>query len=355
MEETMLQGEKIALAKEPTPERIMQTGMGFWVSKTLLTAVKLHLFSLLAEGPLNGAAIKERLNLNTTQRHVYDWLDTLVSLDFLRREGLLDNAVYSNTPETNLFLDKNKPSYMGGILEMSNNRLFRHWADLEEGLLTGMPQNETKTGNMHFFEQLYKDPVQLQEFMDAMSGIQTGNFMMLISKFDFGRFDTLADIGGADGTLSIHICNRFPNIHCINFDLPPVAPVATKKISQSGLTDRIQVAAGDFLTDALPKASIITMGNILHGLDEEGKQLLIDKVYDTLPEGGALIAIENIIDNDRRQNTFGMLMSLNMLIENGNAFDYTMNDFEQWTQQAGFKRTEIISLVGPASAAIAYK
>lgn len=355
MEQTMLQGEKIALTKELTPERIMQTGMGFWTSKTLLAAVKLRLFSLLAEAPLSGTAIKERLKLNTTQRHVYDWLDTLVSLDFLKREGMSDDAVYSNTPETDLFLDKNKPTYMGGILEMSNNRLYRFWGDLEEGLLTGMPQNETKTGNMHFFEELYKDPVQLQEFMDAMSGIQMGNFMMLISKFDFGRFDTMADIGGADGTLSIQVCNRFPNIHCITFDLPPVAPVATKKITQAGLTDRIEVVSGDFITDQFPKASVITMGNILHGNDDEGKQLLVDKVYDALPEGGVFIAIENIIDNDRRQNTFGMLMSLNMLIENGNAFDYTMNDFEQWTQQAGFKQTEIISLAGPASAAIAYK
>jgi cyclopropane fatty-acyl-phospholipid synthase-like methyltransferase len=355
MEPTMLEGEKIALTKQPTPERIMQTGMGFWSSKALLSAVNLKLFTILAEGPLKGEQIKQQLKLETTQRHVYDWLDTLVSIDFLKREGVNDNAVYSNNADADMFLDKKKPTYMGGILEMANDRLYRFWADLEEGLLTGLPQNETKRGNMHFFDELYKDPVKLQEFMDAMSGIQMGNFMMLVNKFDFGRYDTVADIGGADGTLSIQICNRYPNIHCITFDLRAVAPVATKKVAQCNLSDRIQVVSGDFITDTLPKASVITMGNILHGVDEEGKQLLLDKVYDTLPEDGVFIAIENIIDNDRRQNTFGLLMSLNMLIENGNAFDYTMNDFEQWTQQAGFKRTEIISLAGPASAAIAYK
>lgn len=355
MEQTMLQGEKIALTKEPTPERIMQTGMGFWASKTLLTAVKLRLFTVLADGPLSGAAIKERLQLNTTQRHVYDWLDVLVSLDFLQREGVTDSAMYSNTPETSLFLDTSKPSYMGAILEMSDNRLYPHWSNLEEGLRTGLPQNETRTGNMHFFEQLYKDPVKLQEFMDAMSGIQAGNFMMLVSKFNFGKYNTLLDVGGADGTLSIHICNRYPNIYCSTFDLPPVEPVASKKIAQHNLSHRIQVVGGDFNISQLPKADVITMGNILHGLNEETKQLLINKVYAALPEGGAMIAIENIIDNDRRQNTFGLLMSLNMLIENGSAFDYTMNDFEHWTRQAGFKQTEIISLTGPASAAIAYK
>lgn len=355
MQQTILQGEKIALTKEPTPDKIMQIGMGFWPSKALLTAVKLNLFTFLGEGPKTGAQIKEQLKLETTQRHVYDLLDVLVSLDLLKREGLTDNAVYSNTVETDIFLDKKKPTYMGGILEMADNRVYKFWGDLEEALYTGLPQNETKMGNMQFFPELYKDPAKLQEFMDAMSGIQMGNFMMLISKFDFGRFDTLADIGGADATLSIQICNRFPNIHCINFDLPAVAPVAAKKINQFNLSNRIEVVSGDFVTDMLPKAGVITMGNILHGTDDEGKQMLFDKVYEALPEGGAFIAIENIIDNDRRQNTFGLLMSLNMLIENGNAFDYTMNDFEQWAQQAGFKKTELISLAGPASAAIAYK
>jgi hypothetical protein len=97
------------------------------------------------------------------------------------------------------------------------------------------------------------------------------------------------------------------------------------------------------------------MGNILHGMKEDGKQELLDKVYRTLPEGGVFMAVENIIDNERKQNTFGLLMSLNMLIENGDAFDYTMDDFKNWTSRAGFIRTEILPLTGPTSAAIAYK
>lgn len=349
--------QKTQTAVTLNPSKIMQIGMGFWASKVLLTAVKFKLFTLLSSHPLSAKEIMQQLNLNCSERHVYDWLDALVSLGFLERKGLLENALYSNAEDTDFFLDKNKRSYMGGILEMANTRLYKFWNDLDEGLITGKPQNEAKEsgGNMFFFEDLYKDEAALQQFMDAMSGIQTGNFMALTKQFDFNKYQTLLDVGGADGWLSIQVCLYHPDVQCISFDLPPVAPVAQKKIEGFRLSNRIKVAGGDFLKNLLPKADLITMGNILHGLDEETKQQLIQKVYDTLPEGGAFMAIENIIDNDRRQNTFGMLMSLNMLIENGDAFDYTLDDFERWTTTAGFKKIELLPLAGPTSAAIAYK
>jgi hypothetical protein len=339
------------------PSKIMQIGMGFWASKALLTAVKFELFTLLSSKPLSSKEIQQRLNLHCGERHAYDWLDALVSLGFLERKGLLENAVYSNAEDTDFFLDKNKRSYMGGILEMANNRLYKFWDDLDEGLKTGKQQNEAKesSGNMDFFTELYKDEHALQEFVDAMSGIQTGNFMALTKLFKFNHYHTLLDVGGADAWLSIQVSLNHRDIQCISFDLPPVSPVAQKKVDSFRLSNRIKVVGGDFLKDEFPKADLITMGNILHGLDEGAKQKLVQKVYDGLPEGGAFITIENIIDNDRRQNTFGLLMSLNMLIENGDAFDYTLNDFERWTKTAGFKKVELLSLAGPTSAAIAYK
>jgi hypothetical protein len=340
----------------PDPSKIMQVGMGFWASKALLAAVKFNLFTLLSGKPKAAKEIKEQLHLGTTDRHVFDWLDVLASLGFLKRDGLLDDAIYSNSADTEIFLDKNKPSYIGGILEMANNRLYNYWGNLEEGLLTGKPQNENKDGsNMQFFEDLYKTPEKLNEFINAMSGIQAGNFIELAKKFDFSKYNTLTDVGGADGFLSCMIALQHPSVTFITYDLPPVAPVATEKIARFNLTDRIKVASGDFLHDPFPSADVITMGNILHGMNEESKLKIVKKVYDTLPEDGVFIVIENIIDAERIKNTFGLLMSLNMLIENGDGFDFTLPDFENWTKAAGFKKTELLPLAGPTSAAIAYK
>jgi O-methyltransferase domain/Dimerisation domain len=353
-----LSPEKIKAAPAITASKIMQIGMGFWASQAMLTAVKLGLYTVLAPQPLSERQIKEKLGFACTDRHVFDWLDALVSLGFLQRKGLLQDALYSNAADTDLFLDKNKKTYMGGILEMANSRLYKYWGDLEAGLRTGQQQNEGKgnpMGNMEFFSDLYKNAEKLQEFMNAMSGIQMGNFLTLVNQFDFSNYHSMLDLGGADGWLSIQVCLRHPHIHCTTFDLPPVEPLAKQKINGFNLSDRIDVASGDLLKDAFPKADIISMGNILHGMNEEAKQQMVQKVYDALPDGGAFIAIENIIDNERRENTFGLLMSLNMLVENGDAFDYTMNDFERWTKAAGFNRTVLIPLAGPSSAAVAYK
>ena len=121
------------------------------------------------------------------------------------------------------------------------------------------------------------------------------------------------------------------------------------------LSERINTAAGDFFNDPLPKADLITMGMILHDWNLEKKMHLIKAAYDALPEGGALVAIEALIDDARRENLFGLLMSLNMLIEFGEAFDYSGADFRGWCEAVGFKRFEVIHLAGPSSAAIAYK
>ena len=132
-------------------------------------------------------------------------------------------------------------------------------------------------------------------------------------------------------------------------------PHAIGNITKMGMADRVTVVGGDFFADDLPKADVVTMGNILHDWNLERKKVLIAKAYAALPPGGAFIAVENLIDDARRSNAFGLLMSLNMLIEFGDAFDYTFADFQGWCREAGFKRFEVIPLTGPTSAAVAWK
>ena len=344
---------ELSKTNQVTPEKIMQIGMGFWASKILLTAVNLDLFTYLAQQPMSGPQIKEKLELN--ERSLYDFLDTLVALGFLERTGLKENAIYSNSQESDVFLDKNKPSYIGGILEMSNNRLYPFWGDLEECLKTGKPQNESKNGDASMFEAIYADQDRLKEFLHAMGGVQMGNFMMLANAFDFSKYQTLCDVGGSGGNLCIHVAKNNPHMKCSTFDLPPVTPIANENIQKMGLSDHVEAVSGDFFKDDLPKADVVTMGNILHDWGKEDKLMLIDKAYKALPKGGALIVIENIIDNDRRQNAFGLMMSLNMAIETDEGYDFTAADFDEMAKQVGFEKTDIMPLTGPTSAIIAIK
>lgn len=338
---------------QPNPSHIMQVGMGFWASKTLLSAVKLGVFTHLNGSPLTADELGERMGLH--ERGTTDFFDALVALDLLERDGDGEKARYTNTPETALFLDKDSPQYIGGVLEMANDRLYPFWGDLEHALKTGEPQNEIRHKGENFFEALYADPARLRQFITAMSGVQMGNFIALSEQFDFSKYHTLCDIGGSGGLLSIQVAACHPHMQCITFDLPPVEPISREAIEKAGLSSRVSTAGGDFFADDFPKADVITMGNILHDWNLEKKKLLMRKAYDALPEGGALIVIENIIDDERRRNVFGLLMSLNMLIEVGDGFDFTGADFDGWAREVGFKQTTVMPLAGPASAAIAYK
>jgi hypothetical protein len=331
----------------------MQVGTGFFASKTLLSGVELGVFTELGTKADTADGLGERLGLHPRGRR--DFLDGLVALGFLERDSDGPDAVYSNAPDTAAFLDRNQPTYIGGMLEMANARLYPFWGDLTEALRTGAPQNEIKLTGRPMFDELYAEPARLEQFMHAMAGISVGNFQMLAEKFDFGRYSTLSDVGGATGLLSIIAAQQHPHLRCTSCDLPVVRPIAERAITAAGVADRVQAVDLDFFADPIPPADVVTMGMILHDWNLEKKLHLVRAAYDALPEGGAFIVVESLIDDARRENVFGLMMSLNMLIEFGDAFDYTGADFAGWCRDAGFREVEIMRLAGPASAGIAYK
>ena len=337
----------------PNPEHILQIGFGFWASKTLLSAVELDLFSLLVDSAMTADEIARTTGLHARSR--YDFLDALVSLGLLARDGEGAVARYTNTADTALFLSRQSPAYLGGMLEMANARLYGFWDSLTEALRTGEPQNEIKSGAPGLFEGIYADPTKLEGFINGMQGLQLGAFSALCATLDLGAHHAFCDVGGAGGALSAMIAEANPHLRGVTFDLDPVTPIAQANLEQRGVGDRVTAVSGDFFVDPLPAADVYFMGNILHDWDEPEKLALITKAYDALPAGGVLAVIENVIDDERRVNSFGLLMSLNMLIELPGGFDYTGAQFDGWARTAGFARTEIRHLAGPTSAAIAYK
>lgn len=334
------------------PARIMEIGAGFMPARVLLAAVELELFTLLGDRGATAAEIAARLGLAS---HVADFLDTLVALELLARDGDGPDSVYRNTPETAAFLDQRSPMYIGGLLDMMAKRLYRMWAGFTDALRTGRARSELAQGGDDVFQALYADSDATEKFLRAMEAGQVGSFAALAEKFDFSSRQHLCDVGGGNGALSIVIARRHPGLRCTSFDLPAVAPVARRRIEAAGLADRIEIVSGSFFTDPLPGADVITMGNILHDWGLDKKRALIASVYAALPAGGAFIAIENVIDDARRSNVRGLIMSLNMLLETSEGFDYTGAQFDAWCREAGFRRTEIVPLAGSTSAAIAYK
>lgn len=336
------------MAEHPTLEGIMQLAVGFWGSKTLLSAVELGLFTELANGSLDAGQLSQRLGLH--QRSNRDFLDALVALGMLKRNG----DEYSNTPDTNYFLDRAKPSYIGGALEMANTRLYPFWGSLTEALRTGQPQNEIKTGG-NLFDVLYGDPDLLRMYLNCMTGLSMGANKAMAQKFPWADYQTFIDIGAAQGGLSVQIALAHDHLSGGGFDLPPVSPIFEEYVNSFGLGQRLRFYPGDFFTDPLPAADVLIMGHILHDWNLEEKRMLLTKAYEALPPGGALIVYEAIIDDDRSRNAFGLLMSLNMLIDSQSGFDYTGADCCGWMHDAGFRETRVEHLVGPDSMVVGIK
>lgn len=330
------------------PDRIMQLGLGFWGSKTLLSAVELRLFAVLSEaGSLEAEQLREELGLHP--RGARDFFDALVALGMLERT----DDRYSNTPETDLFLDPAKPTYMGGLLEMANARLYTFWGSLTEGLKTGQPQSEMKEGG-EFFENVYADPEKLAQFTGAMTGLSRATGEAIATKFPWGDYGSVIDIGCAQGAVPVAIATAHDHVGGGGFDLPPVEPIFNSYVANFGLADRLAFTPGDFFADPLPSADVLIMGHILHDWELDQKRQLLQKAYDALPTGGALIVYEAIIDDDRRHNAFGLLMSLNMLIE-GLGFDFTGADCRGWMADAGFRESYVEHLAGPDSMVVGIK
>ncbi|MEO3856588.1 methyltransferase [Acrocarpospora sp. B8E8] len=331
----------------------MRTAFAFWQSKTLLSAVELGVFTQLAAAPLTAQELADRLGLRS--RAVYDFLDALVAAGLLHRHGDGTTARYANTEATATFLDRGSPRYLGAALELANERLYPFWGGLTEALRTGQAQSEVRHGQAPFFDELYADPGRAELFLRGMAGVSSANFTALAEVFDFGPYRTVCDVGGAAGHLSITLATRHPHLRCTTFDLPVVEPVTRRTIGSSAVADRITVASGDFFADPLPQADVITMCMILHDWDLDRKTHLIRSAYAALPRGGAFVVMENMIDDNRRLNLSALLSSLNMLIEFGDGFEFTMTDFRQWCTSAGFSKYEAFPLTGTSSAAIAYK
>jgi hypothetical protein len=334
--------------EQPAPDSILQLGFAFWGSKALLSAVELGLFSALTYGPLTAKALAADLGLQ--QRGTNDWLDALVSLGILERTG----DAYANTAAADLFLDRAKPSYLGGVLEMANSRLYLFWGSLTEALRSGRPQNEAKVGE-DFFAALYQDHGRLKQFMHAMTGLSMGAALAIAQKFPWDRYQTVIDVGAAEGCVPVQLALRHPHLTGGGFELPAARAIFEEYVASHLLTDRLCFFPGDFFTDALPSADVLVMGHILHDWSLEEKLLLIRKAYDALPEGGALIVYDSIVDDDRRANTFGLLMSVNMLIETPAGFDYTFADCRSWMADVGFRDSYAEPLAGPDSMVVGIK
>jgi hypothetical protein len=336
------------MTAQPSADRIEHVAFGFMGSKVLFSAIEFGLFTELAAGPRDAGEIQRRLGLHP--RSARDFLDALVALGMLEREG----GVYSNTRDGNFYLDRAKPTYIGNLFRMWDARVYRFAGSLSEGLKTGKPQNEIKAGE-DLFAAIYENPETLRNFLSAMTGHSVPSALAIAKQFPWAKYKTFADIGTAQGCLAVQVALANPHLVGVGFDLPAVRPFFEEYIACFKLQERLTFRAGDFFKEPLPRADVLVMGMILHDWSLDEKRTLLKRAYDAMPEGGAPIVYEHLIDDDRRKNLPGLLVSLFMLLETQGGFDYTGADCCGWMREAGFRDTRVERLTGIESMVVGVK
>jgi 2-polyprenyl-3-methyl-5-hydroxy-6-metoxy-1,4-benzoquinol methylase len=188
-----------------------------------------------------------------------------------------------------------------------------------------------------------------------MTGLSHPANLAITERFPWKNHRSFVDVGTAQGDLAVQVARAHPHLTGIGFDLPEIRPIFEEYVAQHRLGTRVKFAPGDFFERPIPNSDVVMMGHVLHDWDLDQKKRLIRKAFDALPADGSLIVYESIIDDERRKNTFGLLMSLNMLIETPSGFDYTGADCSGWMKEIGFRRTYVEHLVGPDSMVVGTK
>lgn len=328
-------------ASEPTPRDIYDVTFAFYRSRVLHVAVKLDLFSFLAErGEASLEEIERELGLH--ERGARDFLDTLVALDFLERR----DGEYSNTASTEKFLDRRKESYIGDSMLLAHDFLYEQWGGLYDSLKTGECQRDVEEDDA--FDSMYEDEEFREIFLGAMSA-PSETPGAIAESFDWERVDSVCDVGTANGAVPAALAEQYEHLRVVGFDLPAVESHFREAMRDRGLDERVEFVAGDFFEEPIPRVDVAILGHILHDWNLERRLEILRNVYDSLNDGGTIMIYGSIIDEDRREKASSLLMSLNMLVSTPGGSDYTPSEAFEWLEEAGFRDPRVEPLTSSKS------
>jgi acetylserotonin N-methyltransferase len=331
------------------PSVVLDLLEAFRYSKTMFAAVSLGVFDALKPGPMSLARLTKTLDVNIDA--LERLLDACVGLELLSRQG----GDYQNTPAATTYLCKDSASRLTDYIAYSNSFLWKLWANLEDAIREGTNRWQQTFGwEGSIFSSFFKTEAATRVFLMSMHGYGLISSPDVAAAFDLSRFRRLVDLGGATGHLAIAICQRYPGMKAVVFDLPEVGPLAREIIAASPAADRIDVVAGDFFADNLPEGDLFTLGRILHDWTESKVRTLLGRIFDRLPSGGAVLIAEKLIDEDRAGPKWAQMQNLGMLLYTEGK-ERTLTEYKEILHSVGFAEVRGATTPTPLDAILALK
>jgi acetylserotonin N-methyltransferase len=322
------------MAPLPNPEILLDLIEAFRRSKAMFTALSMGIFDRLGSAPAKASTLAREMNANASATERL--LDACAALGLLSKE----NGVYSNGPVAQVYLCSESPHSLHGYVRYSDETLYPMWANLGDAVKEGSPRwTQTFGLDGPIFSSFFRTEQAMRDFARGMHGFGMLVSPKLAAAFDLSRFRRIADLGGATGHLVIAACELYPELRGIVFDLPQVAVFAREQVALSPARERIQVIAGDFFEDELPAADLYALGRILHDWNEDKIGFLLRRIHARLPEGGALLVAEKLLNEDGVGPVQANMQSLNMLVSTEGR-ERPLSDYTRLLSAAGFRNVE---------------
>jgi acetylserotonin O-methyltransferase len=333
----------------PDPSPVTDLIDAFRRSKAMFTAVSLGVFDILANGPADLDTLAHRIKAKPGA--LERLLDACVGLGFLRKQ----DGKYSNQPIADVYLTSNSPNTLTGYIEYSDAVLYKMWEHLDDAVREGSHRwRQTFDFEGPIFSHFFRTDASMRTFMRGMHGFGQLSSPHVVKAFDLSGFRRIVDLGGGTGHLVIAACERYPELRGAVFDLPRMMPIAREEVELSPAKSRIELLGGDFFRDDLPVADLYTVCRVLHDWSEEKIGILLRKVYAALPEGGALLIAERLLDDDKTGPTNATMQSLNMLVATEGR-ERNMAEYETLLRQTGFGKVEARKTGSPVDAVMGWK
>ena len=318
----------------PDPAPIPDLIEAFRRSKTMFAGVSMGVFDRLHEAPARASDLAKAMGVDAAA------LERL--LDGCSALGLLakTDGAYTNQPVAEAYLVSSSPDSLYGYIVYSNEALFPMWRNLEDAVREGTHRWKQTFGlEGAIFDHFFRTEKAMRDFLRGMHGYGLLTSHKVAAAFDFGKYRRVVDLGGATGHLVIALCERYPDLHGVVLDLPRAAAMAREFVAQSPASARIEVEARDFFRDDLPAADLYAAGQIVHDWSEEKIDRLLAKVYASLPEGGALLLVEKLLNEDGVGPVGANMQSLNMLVITEGK-ERSLGEYTRLLRRAGFARVE---------------
>ncbi len=333
----------------PHPEPVLDLMFAYRCSKAMFAAVSLGVFDGLGEGASSAATLAEKLGANRDA--LERLLDTCVALSLLEKA----DGLYSNSPLAGAYLTRSSPTTLTGYILYSDRASYPLWGNLQAAVREGTNRwGQTFGGEASLFGHFFRTDAARRDFLGGLDGFGRLCSPAVVAAFDLGRFRRLVDLGGGTGHLALAACAHYPQLEAVVFELPAAIASAREYVERSPERDRVTLIAGDFFVGPLPGADLFALCQILHDWGEEKIRMLLRKIWERLPLGGALLIAERLLNEDKTSPTPAVVQSLNMLVCTEGR-ERSLAEYTTLLREAGFAEIEGRITNAPFDAILAVK